>query len=223
MKRSIWSVLLAAVLALTLTTPAVASPAHPQDSVDYGPLFEFWDRYGVDQATQTRLFAELQAGEMWDVLVEGSEPVSTETSTTNGVTTTLYTYADGSIAVTTVDNPGANAGRGGGASPASVTKCSYSGGSYWYSYTDCQAKEGIGIIEMWFYFDYSGSYGTSSITDYWGASATCTGCSVSNKTLRKKSSTRIDYTMDVSIPIAGQTTVGMRLTISGPNATTIRL
>jgi hypothetical protein len=59
-------------------------------------LKAFWTEWGVPAATQDALIAKANSGQKLDVL-DGSAPVGERTVTSGDTTTTVETYADGSI------------------------------------------------------------------------------------------------------------------------------
>lgn len=63
-----------------------------------------WNQYGVPVATQDHLLAELEAGRTWDSM-NGKDPVMATSSVKNGVKETVETFADGSIAITSLELP----------------------------------------------------------------------------------------------------------------------
>lgn len=231
--RLVVSLALAGVFALGGTPNALAAPTDPpspQDSTsatseipaEYAPLLAFWEANQVPAATQQRLFATLKAGGKWDSMVGGSSRiVSTQTRKENGHQLTTYTYKDGSVRVDTVDVPVPNS-TAGGVTTQSVGGCTYEGGSYWYNYTDCKASSGIGVATLWFYFDYSGSYSSSSINKYYDIGCTVIAGTCSDKHFTKISSTNVRALADI-FQAGSTTTVGMGVKVSGKNASTYNL
>lgn len=200
------------------------SPHAPTAGIpaEYDALVSFWEQNHVPKAKQKQLFATLEAGGTWDSMEGGSANlVSTHTSKQDGMKVTKYTYKDGSIRVDAVDIP-ITSSSDGGITPQSVTKCSYSGGSYWYSYTDCKAMSSVGIASLWFYFDYSGSYSSSSINKYYDIGCSVLAGTCSHRHFTKISSRNVRALADFFQ--AGSTnTIGVGVKVSGPNASTYNL
>lgn len=216
--------LLASLMTLFLTIqpilPAAASPSTPQPQ--YAELYAFWDRYGVPTGAQRKLMEKLERGDIWDSLTAGATH-TTRAYRSEGQRIVVNKFADGSISVASVsDTALSQETPSTSVSPMSVSQCSYSGGSYWYSYTNCKAEENWGLFWMGFRFDYSGSYSSSSIGRYWGqySGIIVPGGSVSNKYLERSSAKDVRAYGDFACALFGQTTYSMGVTTSGRSAWT---
>lgn len=212
--RIIVAVLVAACMSFMSPVSATAAPTD-----DYSQVVAALTQYGVPAATQNQLVHKLQQGVLWDSL-KGGKPASVRQSTQSGYTTTVSTYPDGSIVVSTVSAPsvptqGASSSQT--VTPQSVSGCSYSGGSYWYSYTGCLASITVILASMTYHFDYQGSYSTSTITNYYGlaTSYNIPGGTVSGKQLYSVSSTMVRGAADYSSPATGTTTTCLTTWVTG--------
>ena len=81
------------------------------------------DRYAVPTTVQDELFEKLDRGEVWDANDPAASPVSVESNDTFGQTETVERYADGSIAVLSLQQPVETAM--GGIMPMRWLGCSY--------------------------------------------------------------------------------------------------
>lgn len=216
--------LLASLMTLFLTIqpilPAAASPSAPQPQ--YTELYAFWDRYGVPTGAQRKLMEKLERGEIWDSLTSGAAH-TTRTYRSDGERVVVSKFTDGSISVASVsDTALSEETPSTSVSPRGVSECSYSGGSYWYSYTNCKAEVNWGLFWMGFRFDYSGSYSSSSIGRHWGhfSGIVAPGGSVTNKFLEPYSANDVRAYGDFACVLFGQTTYSMGVTTSGRSAWT---
>lgn len=214
--------LLRALLAAAIVTTALIAPlpsAHADTSTDLAAMTATWTQYGVPAKTQRALIAKYQAGKLWDSMTSAA-PVKSKKTVSGTDQVVVNTFADGSITIITVSSaPDPSSGTGGVTPQASISSCSYSGGSYWYSYTGCKTEANWVIYGLSFRFSYSGSYSTSSITNYYGASSwvIAPGGSVSNKYYYAPSSTQIWMFADVNWAL-GSATACMGARVSGPSA-----
>jgi hypothetical protein len=141
-KRILTSVASAAAVALLLAgAPAVANAAEaPAPDISETQLVEIaqrLDALGVTEAAQQGIIEGVKAGKLPDSDI-GATPTSTESLTRDGYNVTRYTFADGSVAESSLETPAANAG--GGISIMGVGGCrsvsNTSAGSKWL---DCKA------------------------------------------------------------------------------------
>lgn len=155
--------------AFAFAAPAVAAPADgipvPVSPADQAKLHAYWDRYGISAKTQRTLLAKIESGQVLDS-DNGSSPVSESTTTSGDTTTTIDTFADGSIAVIGV-GPVAPAATGGvhtdSVGSASCHVTSYSGPTTYYA---CAVSGSTSTLSLAYngYYWYNGVSGTSAIT-----------------------------------------------------------
>lgn len=162
--------LVAAALTLGLglaALPANAATAEDLDTeiltqAEHSKLTDFLTAYGVQAETQAALLNKIRNGESWDSMA-GSTPVSTEVFTTARELREVRTFADGSIAVTTMERPSATTS---GVTPMSVGGCTMGGvGTVSRTMKGCEVQHNLGLIKMGFYADYKYTY--SSLGDPW--------------------------------------------------------
>ncbi|GCD18724.1 hypothetical protein GXP71_01530 [Cellulomonas sp. H30R-01] len=135
----------------TISTPAGAAAAVPEE-VD-AHLRAWWTTYDVPADVQGHLLAALSAGETWDSLA-GAAPTSREVLQGKRSTTTVLTFADGSITVTEVQKPDRTPAAS--IRTVAVDGCRTTvGGSGYRNYYDCQAHADTGVIAMGFYISYT--------------------------------------------------------------------
>jgi hypothetical protein len=159
-----------------------------------------WDQWGVLKKTQSQLLAKLSAGQAWDSL-KGGVAKSARTVNQSGKTVTVLTYGDGSIVISTIDNPSLAPSSSGGITPNSIGYCTITGGSYWYDYENCAATINHVIYGMEFYFSYQGGGSSSSITNYYGPAGWVTMGSLGGGSIAKTSSTSIRAFQNFNTPI----------------------
>lgn len=203
----------AAVLALMLSAGGASASTTVDPGSDGGELSgpelvqlrEFFDDYGVSEATQEALILSLESGEVWQSLAPGAKPVTEKSSIQGGIQTTVATYADGSIAVSRVSAPQKHVAPPGEVVPLSVYGCSTSGSSgYAWYYTNCVADVNLGIIRMYFNFDWENVRGfTPKITRYWNYQYHIIGGALSNHRFVRMSSYDVRYAADLSVAWEG--------------------
>lgn len=117
-----------ALATVTTGEPKVAASGmiDPQASnTDFGTteqdMLDVWSKYDVPKAAQQRLLATLQAGEPIDSIL-GGEPVSIEEHPDGSSDSVMVArYEDGSISVTSITSPGAQAWSVGDCSTVATT------------------------------------------------------------------------------------------------------
>jgi hypothetical protein len=165
-----------AVLAGCLT----ASPASAHASIatgDVAAMRTTWDRYGVPTTTQDRLLDALSDGRIWDSLT-GAAPVGTSERVVAGSTVTVDTFADGSIRVTTVEQPVDPSSR------ASIGGCRTMSGSHYDSTIQCTVSTNVVVSTAGYAVTYHQVQGgASSINSVTGITATCYGGTCGSKSV----------------------------------------
>ena len=104
-------IFVAALISVATATAGLmgANPATAADKVspaDLQYVRSAMVKYNVPLASQTRLLNEYARGERWDSETD-AKAVSTEVTQANGVETTIFRYADGSVNVSKIDIPSA--------------------------------------------------------------------------------------------------------------------
>lgn len=224
-------VLLASSMALTLGLALPAQAAHADGgsgnaltASEENELRSFMAQHGVSESTQDSLITDFIDGKMWDSLTN-ADPVDTEVMDQGKDVVTVETYADGSIAVSTVpDFDEAPKEEGGFVGPMSVHGCQYSGSTYAAYWTNCQADVNLGVIRQGFYFNYEYVNGLpSKITRYWGKYHHIIGGDLSNHRFIKFDDQHVRYAADYSVAFKGFPagwTTWMEVHVSGSSAWT---
>ncbi|WP_460739307.1 hypothetical protein [Microbacterium neimengense] len=131
-----------------------ASATSTTTTADAAAFEEFYDRYGVDEATQSALLEQLDAGEILDSMTSGAEPVTTYERDSAQQTEFVSVFEDGSISVTGFEKPVEEVDEGAVGTRAVSDCTSYSGGGY-ASYANCLVSNGNGTMSLQFRADYS--------------------------------------------------------------------
>ena len=176
------------LLTLGLAAPALAAPATAESVAgDTEEVRQFLEDHGVDAQTQDTLLDALANGEVWDSMSADALPVSTRSEVTTDSTSTIETFADGSIVVTEIETP--QEARGGVAAKA-VTGCrtTVSGTGYSNRY-DCKASASTGLVLMGFYISYSITGSWDSIIEVHSPYGQCSGGTCTSPTLSVQKST----------------------------------
>lgn len=144
---------LAGSLALTTTLPAVAaetSPTFAEAWNEFSEVRSVWTSYGVPETTQEDLVQGFLHGELWDAAA-GAEPTSSVESVNDaGAVETVSYFADGSISITTVEQP-VEVSQTGGVAARAVTGCTVSNITGGKKYSNCWVDTWVGTIAMSFY------------------------------------------------------------------------
>lgn len=141
-----------------LTTAIAPTASAAQASDGWAPtvdeievLGEFLETYEVPADVRESLLEDAAAGRAWDSL-GNHEPVSETTLALPSETATVQTFEDGSIAVTTVDEPvPASEGIG----TRSLTGCS---ATAFGLHTGCKVHFNNGAVSYWFQANYTIRY-----------------------------------------------------------------
>lgn len=155
--RSASAVVFVAALVLAGTATSATADGHIDP---YADIRAFWGKNGVSPETQDLLLAKMEAGELLDANRSTEVPVSTVETESGGFGVTKYTYADGSILVTSLEVP-AKAPSGGAQTFAAFGNCKQTSGTGWANYKDCEVLVDTGAYSMGFYVTYekySGGY-----------------------------------------------------------------
>jgi hypothetical protein len=175
------------------------------------------------------LLKKFEDGVLWLALTPDARPVSQRTFTEGSMLATVNTYADGSIGV---DSVSAAATRGylatsglvstGVVIPMSVYGCSVSGSSgYAWYYTNCVADVNLGVIRMYFNFNYQYVRGSApTITRYWNNQYVIIGGALSNQRFVEMSSSDVRFAADFSVafkgfPVGWTAYMGVRVSTAG--------
>lgn len=158
-----------AVIPLVIAALLAGAPAHAAMSEDEASLRSWFDQHGVNEPLQNRLIEKLETEGSYDAM-RGGTPVKTKTKESAESTTTIETFADGSISVSEVEKPAV--AEPGTVSPMSITGCSTTGGSGWGRWSNCTVNISNGTISLAFkatFERYAGAYG--NILSVWGQSS----------------------------------------------------
>lgn len=179
----------------TLSAQASEVSAQPQE-IDIEGLRSFFDGYAVPLSVQDSLLLKLKNGEKWDSFIEGVEPIRTDIQEKGNVNTTVSTYPDGSLSVSTADKANNSLSRAWGCRYNYVNSTT----SKW---TGCNVNVNLGIIKQGFMLDFEKKGNTSRITRYFGHYWEFYGGSLTNHRLVPYSSTRVRYNADLSVAFQG--------------------
>ncbi|TLM88227.1 hypothetical protein [Pseudarthrobacter sp. NamE5] len=158
------------MLCLSLSLLGVSAPAVAKQA-DTAEIESFWSSYNVPRDVQVKLLKKINAGEMTEANKSAAEPVNEETVDRDGFRSTVKTFADGSIAVTSLELPteAVPAAEGQVTPMASISSCTTYGGAGWASYQGCLINHRTDTIYIEFratYEKYQGAY--AQITNHWG-------------------------------------------------------
>lgn len=161
-------------------------------------LEEFFTEYGVSVPTQKKLLKSYENGILWDSFL-GVDPVSEITQSTLNGEVTIYTYPDGSIAVSDVSTPKEPT------KARAVAACTNAGGTaHTTKYSNCRADVNLGVVRMGFYFNYTKFRGGSGeVTKYWGRFHHIVGGDLSGHRLERYSKKTVRYSADFSAAFKG--------------------
>ncbi len=166
------------LVALSLMGSAPAQAANALDPGFVAEVTSVWTQYGVKPAVQTKLLAQLRTTGFVQGMSSDSVPVKTKVVKSNGQETTVATYADGSISVTSHETPRAATG---GVSTQSVSNCTYKVVTMGVQTAKgCTAFGWFTAVQLAFIFDATlRSNGGSSIDRYYSATVQCNVASCS--------------------------------------------
>ncbi len=219
-RRVIPAAVATVLLALGASMPAQAATA---ETPDWSEATKFWTEYGVDAAIQASLLDNLESGIFPDSMT-GGEVVSTYEVITDEATSTVATYEDGSIFVTSTETPvEGTAGRG----VSGCTVSSYTGVTY---YTGCRISGQAGLVGLSFVTSFiivNSSYDQISNS---GATpqSSCAGCTSTQPTMTYYKAVEnsggpatLQYaTQWTSIPPVASGTVVLTLSVGGNSYST---
>jgi len=147
---------LLALGALSAPAAATAAPATQQSALtatEQSDLAQFWTDNGVDQATQDKLLANVDAGIMPQSVVGGAEPTSTSSTDAEGTTTTTDVYPDGSLSVSSAEYPVTFAE--GEVGTRAITGCEAVTGSGFAQRNNCNVSGTNGVVSLGFIASYT--------------------------------------------------------------------
>lgn len=146
-------------------TPQVLDTATSSSTIvsneDEAATRAFWQKYGVDQATQDTLMKKLKRGERTDAS-SFADPERTEDIDINGMRQAVAFYADGSITVVGTEIPEPTSIGQMGTRGVGISGCSTTSGAGWATYKNCKVNVSSDSITMNFratYERYSGAAG----------------------------------------------------------------
>lgn len=149
-RRRITVSTLVAIWLAAASTAAVAAPAVPDP---YESARAFWSEHGVSEQVQQSLVEKLNETGTIDAISFAMEPVTVETQQSGTAEVTVATFEDGSIAVTSFENPDPTTedsivGR------AVHGNCQVTSGSGWATYKNCEVVSDAGVYRIGFKVTY---------------------------------------------------------------------
>lgn len=139
------------VAAVLMAGVFAAVPAQAAEPAGYQEVRSFWDQYGVDSDTQSKLLDKLEAGQAWDNVA--GTAVSSRVTSSRTADTTIKTFKDGSITVTTQEK--AAPSKGGATIQADKQGCTYSSGSGYSRASGCSITNNWGNVQGGFKVSYT--------------------------------------------------------------------
>ena len=164
--------------AFAFAAPAVAAPANntpvPVSPTDQAKLHAYWNKYGLSAATQNALLAKIESGQVLDSN-NGSSPVGQSTTTSGDTTTTIDTFADGSIAVIGVGPVAPTTTGGVHADSVGSASCHVTSSSGPTTYYACAVSGSTSTVSLAYngYYYYNGVSDASAITSVASLQYTC--------------------------------------------------
>lgn len=197
---SIASLALLPSVATAQTMPELPTESGSTTTSNTAELSAFLTQWGVSPETQRHLLEKYASGIPWDSMT-GASPVVVEEQVGVRATTTIERYSDGSVVVTSIDNPQANENsllRG-----VSSCRIAYSN-HYEVKHVGCYGNVDYGAAQMGFHFDRVSNPGAlARITNYYGMQHRIIGGALSNHRLEQFSPQRVRYSADFSFAFKG--------------------
>jgi hypothetical protein len=179
-------------------------------------------RLGVAAASQNSLLEKLELGLGWDSLTPGAVPIAQDRATDGNTLIVTDRYADGSVAVSSTSIPSGSSARTDEPSSRGVSQCASTGSSgYAWYWINCLADVDLGVIDMYFRFDYQNVNGPGlDITNYYAYGHRRIGCSLSNFRFDRMSRTDVRLSTDFDFafqgfPVGWTDYMGVRVTTTG--------
>lgn len=151
-------------LASPSTAEAAVTPATASGSSGLGTsedeIFAVWDQYDVPAAVQAVLMDKIKAGQPLDSMT-GVEPTSTETYNSAATQVSVSRYADGSIAITTIEDL---------SMARSVQNCTVNATTY---AQNCEVNGWWGPVQLAFFSSYTKRDGQASVYNWYGGTFIC--------------------------------------------------
>lgn len=145
-------------MTLSLAQPSLADSGELLDNEQRTELMARMGDYGVPAGTQAALLRKLEAGEPWDSLA-GSEAVDVRTVVSAQGRETIAVFEDGSVAVTTMEEPQATASGSNPINPGSVSGCTVTGvGTVKRTLRNCLVEFDVLLTGMSFRANYTYTY-----------------------------------------------------------------
>ena len=190
----------------------------------------FLNQYDVDQETQTILLEKLNAGDIWDSLKKGEEPIRSFEIQTNDIVEKVEEYKDGSIVVSSIDYESVEEFenikplKGNLISTLGVDPGTKTSGSGYANYKKAKVYYNTGIANAYFYADFTLVNGGYDYIDrVYDHKVTAFGGSASeiSLTLTKakenangKASAKLDFNY-INFNTTASTTCWLKLTVGG--------
>lgn len=165
------SALVAAALAATamvLAPPAQATDSHTLSDSDRAFVMESSERLGIAPPVRDRLIANLEKGVVPESMT-GASPVSTKTKKQPDKTEVRKEFGDGSVSLTTFQNPTEHRSGGSKAevTPMSISNCADYTGVGTFEFRHCQVRTDQFSFTM--AFESDGRLGSSCSPSFAGA------------------------------------------------------
>ena len=181
--------------------------------------------YGVPASTQAAIIEGWRNGDLPDSMA-GAEPTTTSTSNVGGMSVTVSRYADGSVSVTSVEQPVSAGGRAstgrGQLTPMGVSGCTArTSGNYSYR-TNCYVDRWDGVTWQNFRADFTFvSKNFDRIDKVYSRNGGVVGATsggeisfgIVQRTETATSSARAEYVIWATLPYIGYSTHGLGLKV----------
>lgn len=184
------SITMAALLGFSLfgfSATAASAEESLESTVD--DHYAWFLENGVPAHTAEQLVENMDSGILLDSM-SGEDPLAIETNTEAGWIVTRETFEDGSVNVSWIETPEAEAEAlldflpEGQIAPTSVGSCARTeGGLYWGQYYECAVYGANGYLTMMFYADYGRASGASTIGSVYSPYAYAVGGTAPTPTL----------------------------------------
>lgn len=191
-------------------------------SYDYAEIRQRLSDVGVNDETSASLIEKLKSGVTWDSFKPNALPVDTKTVSSNGESTTTYTYADGSVLVSQV--PDFQYFENNSNKARLITGCVYSQSGNTRYWKNCSAIVNRVVIQMGFNFNYQNfNHANPKITSYGPYHHYIVGGSLSNFRFNRISASQVRLSADFDLAFQGFPagwTAWMQANVTGDNAWT---
>ena len=166
--------IVASVAATALLTLGTAAPSFASsgavaalDTAEQADLAAFWTEQGVAASTQADLLDGINAGVLPQSVVGGASPTTETTTDEVGTVTTIQTYPDGSVSVSSTETPYDFDEADGVTAPRAITGCESQIGSGYANRNNCNVSGTNGVVTLGFIASYTlAQGGNDQITNH---------------------------------------------------------